>query len=692
MVEARDVRMGQLGMSNQPSHHIPYLYAAAGAPSKTQAAVREIMQRLYVGTENGQGYLGDEDDGEMSSWYIFSALGFYPLSSASGDYTIGSPLFTKATVHLAGGKDLVIQAPGNSTTNRYIQSAKLNGKPLSSVTLSGDSIAHGGVLTFDMGAQPSSWGQSSSSAPVPVPSSDVTKAGYGSTSVSDGSAITALTDDNSRTSTTFATDAPSITWTSSTGPVGVGSYTLTSGPNGATPTAWHLDGSTDGTTWMRADARQEQGFQWATQTRPFEVNAPRDFTSYRLTIDKTSTGAPPTLAELELLSTSAKSHGLTVRPASGVSGGVGATVSATLATISSGTSSVATDYTVTADFLDGTGPHPAQLTRTPIGTWAVSLPHVFAESGEYTVNVTATENKKSASALVPVSISRDGTLVGAFDTTCIGDAGVGANCDSKNWAFDRKLLANSGFTQGSTVAVPGTGLSFDLPAIPAGKPDSVTGNGKAVHVDLGQGATKLSVIGTATQAAQHTQGVLTFTDGATANLPIDYGDWVGAASNPQFGNIVVGTSKGRLSGASGGDGQTAAVFATAPYTVPAGKTVVSLTLPLQTGDPGAVGRIHVFAIASDGTRAGQPRSATPSSVDGQKVGQAFTATLATVTGGTPPSAGGYTARINWGDGTPLDEATVIPVLGRSTRQLSPGPFPAHRPNGRSEMLRPASLG
>ena len=80
MLEARDVRMGQLGMSNQPSHHIPYMYDYAGAPAKTQAIVREILQRLYVGGEIGQGYPGDEDNGEMSSWYILQLAGHLPAA------------------------------------------------------------------------------------------------------------------------------------------------------------------------------------------------------------------------------------------------------------------------------------------------------------------------------------------------------------------------------------------------------------------------------------------------------------------------------------------------------------------------------------------------------------------------------------------------------------------------------------
>ena len=134
MLEARAVRMGQLGMSNQPSHHIPYMYDYAGAPAKTQEIVREILQRLYVGSEIGQGYLGDEDNGEMSSWYVLSSLGIYPLQAGSSNWAIGSPQFTRMTVHRSSG-DIVVNAPDNSTKNVYVQGVKVNGRKQSGVSI-----------------------------------------------------------------------------------------------------------------------------------------------------------------------------------------------------------------------------------------------------------------------------------------------------------------------------------------------------------------------------------------------------------------------------------------------------------------------------------------------------------------------------------------------------------------------------
>jgi hypothetical protein len=136
-----------------------------------------------------------------------------------------------------------------------------------------------------------------------------------------------------------------------------------------------------------------------------------------------------------------------------------------------------------------------------------------------------------------------------------------------------------------------------------------------------------------------------------------------------------------LNGASGSDGQTAGVFSTAPFTIPGGKTVVSLTLPTQTGDPGSAGRIHVFAIASDGARTATPSlAATGTPVATQNTKSPFTADLATVTGGTPATPGAYTARVNWGDGTALTDGTVNPngsasaVLSGGHTYLKPGDY------------------
>ena len=140
---------------NEPSHHYGYLYDFTGEPWKTQARVREIANDAYSNTIDG--VLGNEDCGQMSAWYIFTAMGFYPLNPASAEYVIGSPLFTNVTLHLPNGKVFMISAPKNSAKNVYVQSVMLNGKALDTPIITYADIEAGGELDFVMGPTPSHW-------------------------------------------------------------------------------------------------------------------------------------------------------------------------------------------------------------------------------------------------------------------------------------------------------------------------------------------------------------------------------------------------------------------------------------------------------------------------------------------------------------------------------------------------------
>jgi len=140
---------------NEPSHHYGYLYDYAGAPWKTQARVRRLASDAYSNTPTG--ILGNEDCGQMSAWYVFTAMGFYPVNPASADYLIGSPLFGRVDLKLPNGKRFVMTAQNNSAGNLYIQSATLNGKPLTIPVITYKDIVGGGRLDFVMGAQPSRW-------------------------------------------------------------------------------------------------------------------------------------------------------------------------------------------------------------------------------------------------------------------------------------------------------------------------------------------------------------------------------------------------------------------------------------------------------------------------------------------------------------------------------------------------------
>src|ERR1700730_2315279 len=140
---------------NEPSHHYGYLYDFGGQPWKTQAKVRELARTAYANSPSG--VLGNEDCGQMSAWYIFTALGFYPVNPASAQYMIGSPMFARAALHLPNGKHFEIVAAGNSPDHPYIQSAKLNGKLLARPVLTYAQIRAGGKLEFVMGLTPSGW-------------------------------------------------------------------------------------------------------------------------------------------------------------------------------------------------------------------------------------------------------------------------------------------------------------------------------------------------------------------------------------------------------------------------------------------------------------------------------------------------------------------------------------------------------
>ncbi|MBP3727204.1 MAG: glycoside hydrolase family 92 protein [Bacteroidaceae bacterium] len=144
--------IGQYAHGNEPNHHVPYLYAYAGAQWKTVERVRQIQQLFY--TDAPDGLCGNEDCGQMSAWHILSALGFYQVNPSNGIFVMGSPLFTRTTIRLPQGKTFIIEAPANNAYNIYIQSARLNGKTYPYTFLTYDDIMRGGKLSLRMGAKP----------------------------------------------------------------------------------------------------------------------------------------------------------------------------------------------------------------------------------------------------------------------------------------------------------------------------------------------------------------------------------------------------------------------------------------------------------------------------------------------------------------------------------------------------------
>ena len=153
ITEMQVANMGNYAHGNQPAQHMLYLYDWAGQPWKTQKWVREVMNRLY--SADPDGYCGDEDNGQTSAWYVFSALGFYPVCPASDEYAVGTPLFKNAVIHLENGKTLEINAEGNHVHTPYVSDFRVDGRKAQSWFLSHEEIADGAVIDFYMSEEPS---------------------------------------------------------------------------------------------------------------------------------------------------------------------------------------------------------------------------------------------------------------------------------------------------------------------------------------------------------------------------------------------------------------------------------------------------------------------------------------------------------------------------------------------------------
>ena len=150
--EMQIMNMGNYAHGNQPIQHMIYLYGYSGQPWKTQYWIREVMDKLY--TAHPDGYCGDEDNGQTSAWYVFSAMGFYPVCPGSNQYVLGVPYFDKLTLHLENGKSLTVTAKGNSDNTRYVNAMTLNGETYNHNYLTHDAVMNGGNIVFDMSTTP----------------------------------------------------------------------------------------------------------------------------------------------------------------------------------------------------------------------------------------------------------------------------------------------------------------------------------------------------------------------------------------------------------------------------------------------------------------------------------------------------------------------------------------------------------
>ena len=321
MLEAREVKMGQYGHSNQPSHHIPYMYLFTNEPYKTQFRVREILNKTYIGATIGQGYAGDEDNGEMSAWYVLSALGIYPLQMGSGDFAIGSPLFPEVTLKLETG-DIKIIAENNSYKNPYIQSMTVDGKAYNKLSISHKDFIEAKEIKFVMGPNPSTWATDDAAMPTsitenkekPRPMADFVPRGITPTTArsEDDTKDTVYVDkafsnganlfnDNSNANATINDKSASIYFDFASKKV-VEQFTLTSRASGTLQpftnvSLWASETGEDG-TYVKLDERSDVTFRWLRQTTPFAVDNETAYKYYRLDLE--SEGTNIVLAEAEL--------------------------------------------------------------------------------------------------------------------------------------------------------------------------------------------------------------------------------------------------------------------------------------------------------------------------------------------------------------------------------------------------------
>ena len=157
--------LGSYVHGNEPSHHAPYLYCYAGKPWKTQETIHKIMRTMYRDAPDG--LCGNDDCGQMSAWYIFSSLGFYPVCPGSNEYVIGSPCIQEAIINLGAGKHFLMKALGLSEKNIYIKSMKLNGKAWTKTYFNHEDLKPGGEIVFEMGSEPNkNWGTGSINSPL----------------------------------------------------------------------------------------------------------------------------------------------------------------------------------------------------------------------------------------------------------------------------------------------------------------------------------------------------------------------------------------------------------------------------------------------------------------------------------------------------------------------------------------------
>ncbi|MGH3350465.1 MAG: GH92 family glycosyl hydrolase [Nocardioides sp.] len=262
MSEARDVRMGMLGLSNQPAHHIPFVYMFAGRHDDAHRIVRECVSRLFVGSDLGQGYPGDEDNGEMSAWYVFATIGLYPLVPGSATYVLVPPSVRRTVLRPADGKEIVIETVGEGD---YIRAVRLDGEPWEEISVPHARLVEGAHLVIELSELPCGWAKDSRppSASRIAPGRPIADVGLDRLD----HRVSALTDDTGETEVALAAgeqvEVPLV------GERRVSLYTVTAAERGRI--GWEMEYLDAAGTTVAREERVAETYVWAGQTRVFRV-------------------------------------------------------------------------------------------------------------------------------------------------------------------------------------------------------------------------------------------------------------------------------------------------------------------------------------------------------------------------------------------------------------------------------------
>lgn len=616
MREARDVRMGMYAHSNQPSHHILYMYEYAGQPWKTQEKIREVLSRLYIGSEIGQGYAGDEDNGEMSAWYLFNAAGFYPLRMGTASYAIGAPYFKKMTIHLENGKDIVINAPKVSDKNKYIQDMKLNGKSYNKLTLDHKDIADGATLDFEMGSTPSEWGTGKDAllpsitpvtedgaSSVPKPLKDLTdgliQEDKGSVRDSEGNHTAELFDNTSKSQWSVDKQSPSIQYQFLEGSQEAEMYTITSAKDDqkSDPKSWVLKGSNDGENWTELDHRTDETFKWRLYTRPFSIEKPGKYAYYKLEITENGGGSSTSMAEVELLGHVYEKAPITgVAPKEKVVVQPDSVTSFDLGVKNASQQKMKVDWKASLPKGFDMKPQSGKVTVDADKTEMISLQLKVSKDvaeGLYTVPIQLSSGSDKWPGLqVKVYVSKPGNLFPFFNNKGISkDSNPNANFDLVGYSYSDRALHEAGFTPGKTVTFHGA--DFNWPNVEPNSPDNVLAEGQTIPMK-GNGP-KLHFLGAASHGPSTGVGKILYTDGTTQNFNLGFSDWTlnGDKKEVMEGNDAVASLPYRNSGSGKSNTKNYLFYTSVPLDPE--KMVDSIILPDEnTTDQG---EIHVFSMS-----------------------------------------------------------------------------------------------